>query len=185
MEHAKNARKKESDYMVNLWRCEICGDPYIGDESPANCPFCGAKRKFIKEFKDANASFDVELNDKDRANAEHALEVEIGNSAFYFCAAEKVKEAEGQKLFKALGKVEAEHAAIWKKILKLDSIPKGTDKCSVEYKEDLKDSHAREARAINFYKKAASESSNPRIKQIFNALVEVETDHLKLSEERL
>jgi len=31
--------------MVRLWRCEICGDPYIGDEAPANCPFCGAKKK--------------------------------------------------------------------------------------------------------------------------------------------
>ena len=28
--------------MVKLWRCEICGDPYIGDKPPTNCPFCGA-----------------------------------------------------------------------------------------------------------------------------------------------
>ncbi len=171
--------------MVKLWRCEICGDPYIGDEAPANCPFCGAKRKYIKEFKDAKVNFDVEINDKDKANAEHALEVEISNAAFYFCAAASVKDIEGQKLFKALGKVEAEHASVWKKILKLDSLPKGTDKCSVEYKEDLEDSHARETRAINFYKQASAESENQRVKEIFEAFVEVETDHLKLSEERL
>ena len=171
--------------MVKLWRCEICGDPYIGDEAPANCPFCGAKRKYIKEFKDAQVNFNVELNEKDKANAEKALQVEISNTTFYFCAAGKVKEIEGQKLFKALGKVEAEHASIWKKILKLTQIPEGTDTCSIDYREDLEDSHARETRAIEFYRAAAQESENERVKQIFEALVEVETDHLQLSEERL
>ena len=50
-----------------LWRCEICGDPYVGDKAPANCPFCGAKKKFIKEAKLAEVNFDVELNEKDKA----------------------------------------------------------------------------------------------------------------------
>jgi rubrerythrin len=49
----------------------------------------------------------------------------------------------------------------------------------------LKESHAREETAIAFYKKAAEESDNARLKQIFTALVEIETDHLHLSEERL
>jgi len=170
--------------MAKLWRCEICGDPYIGDEAPANCPFCGAKRKFIKEFKDAKAEFDVELNETDRKNVEHALEVEVGNAAFYFCAAGKVGELEGQKLFKALAKVEAEHAAVWKKILKLDKVPEGKDTCSADYMEDLNDSHARETRAIEFYGKAAAEAENPRVRQIFLAFVDVEKDHLGLSGER-
>ena len=171
--------------MVKLWRCEICGDPYIGDEAPANCPFCGVKRKYIKEFNEAKVNFDVELNEKDRANAEHALKVEVSNTTFYFCAAKKVLQLEGQKLFKALGKVEAEHALVWKKILKLDKLPPGDDSCSTDYKDDLEDSHARETKAIEFYKKAAAESSNERVKEIFGAFVEVETDHLKLSKERL
>lgn len=171
--------------MAKLWRCEICGDPYIGDEAPANCPFCGAKRKYMKEFANAKASFDVELSEKDRANAERALQVEVSNTAFYFCASEKVDDLEGKKLFKALGKVEAEHASVWKKILKLDKVPAGDDTCSADYKADLEDSHARETRAIEFYKKAAAESDNPRVKQIFEAFVEVEEDHLMLSEERL
>ena len=171
--------------MVKLFRCEICGDPYIADEEPANCPFCGAKKKYMKEFNDAKVNFDVELNETDKKNVEHALEVEVSNVAFYFCAAAKVKELEGQKLFKALGKVEAEHASVWKKILKLDTVPKAQDTCSPEYKADLEDSHARETRAIEFYKKAAEESENERVKEIFKAFVEVETDHLKLSEERL
>jgi len=171
--------------MVKLWRCEICGDPYIGDEAPANCPFCGAKRKYMKECNEAQVNFDVELNEKDKANAEHALQVEISNAAFYFCAAQKTDDDEGKLLFKALGKVEAEHASVWRKILKLDSIPEGNDECHVSNKENLEDSHARETMAIEFYRKAAAESENSRVKQLFEAFVEVETDHLQLSEERL
>jgi len=171
--------------MVKLWRCEICGDPYIGDEAPANCPFCGAQKKYIKKAKEAEVNFDVELNEKDKANAEHALQVEVSNAAFYFCAAQKTDDDEGKLLFKALGKVEAEHASVWRKILKLDSVPEGNDECHVSNKENLEDSHARETRAIEFYRKAAEESENSRIKQLFEAFVEVETDHLELSEERL
>lgn len=171
--------------MVKLWRCEICGDPYVGEEPPANCPFCGAHKKDIKEAKLANVNFDVELNEKDKANAEHALQVEVSNANFYFCAAKKTDDEEGKLLFKALGKIEAEHASIWKKILKVDTLPKSDDECHESNKENLEDSHARETRAIEFYGKAAEESENPRLKQIFEALVEIETDHLQLSEQRL
>lgn len=171
--------------MVKLWRCEICGDPYIGDSPPSKCPFCGAPSKYIKEAKDAEVNFDVELNEKDKANVERALQVEVSNAAFYFCAAGKTNDEEGKLLFKALGKVEREHASVWRKILKLDKIPEGNDPCHVSNRENLQESHNRETRAIEFYKKAAEESENPRVKQIFEAFVEVETDHLHLSEERL
>jgi rubrerythrin len=171
--------------MVKLWRCEICGDPYVGDAPPANCPFCGAHQKYIKEAKEAKVNFDVELNEKDKANAEHALQVEVSNAAFYGCAEKKTDDDEGKQLFKALRKVEAEHASVWKKILKLDSVPTANDECHTSNKENLEDSHARETRAIEFYKKAAEESENERVKEIFLAFVDVETDHLKLSEERL
>ena len=171
--------------MVKLWRCEICGDPYVGETAPDNCPFCGAHKKYIKEVKEAIANYDVDLNEKDKKNAEHALDVEVGNATFYFCAAKKTDDEEDKLLFKALGKIEAEHAVIWRKILKLDKVPEGNDTCHKSNKENLEDSHARETRAIEFYGKAAEESENERVKEIFIALVEIETDHLKLSEERL
>lgn len=171
--------------MVKLWRCGICGDPCIGDAPPANCPFCGAHQKYIKEAKDAHVNFGVDVCETDKKNAEHALHVEISNAAFYFCTAKKTGDPEGKLLFKALGKVEAEHASIWKKILNLDRIPEGSGKCSEDNKTNLERSHERETRAIEFYRKAAAESKNERLKQIFEALVEIETDHLHLSEERL
>lgn len=171
--------------MAKLWRCEICGDPYIGETPPDNCPFCGAHRRYIKAAKTAKADFQIELTAKDKANAEHALQVEVSNSAFYFCAAAKTDDPEGKLLFKALGKVEAEHASIWKKVLRLDSIPAGNETCQVKNRDNLLESHDRETRAIKFYQQAADEADHPRIKQLFTALVEVETDHLHLSEQRL
>ncbi len=80
--------------------------------------------------------------------------------------------------------MEAEHASVWKKILKLDSVSQGKESCHISNKENLEESHARETRAIEFYKKAAAESENERVKQIFEAFVEVETDHLQLSEDK-
>lgn len=171
--------------MVKLWRCIICGDPYVGVNPPTNCPFCGAHEEFIKEAKDAFVTFEVPLSAKDKANAEHALQVEVSNAAFYFCAAEKTDDAEGKLLFKALGKIEAEHAGIWRKVLRLPKAPAGTDTCHRENEKNLNESHERETRAISFYGKAAEESDHDRLKQIFKALVAIESDHLHLSEARL
>lgn len=172
--------------MIKLFRCRICGDPYIGESAPSRCPFCGAYQPFMVEIKDYRETFDVELNDRDRKNAQKALEVEISNSQFYFCAAEKTESDEVKHLFKALGKVEAEHASIWRKILKLpkEPLPK-SEACSTSNNENLKESHERETAAIEFYRQSMNESENPRVKQIFAALVQVETDHLKLSEESM
>jgi len=178
----------ENISIVKVFVCKICGEAYIGEKAPSRCPFCGAYKKFFVESTDYDDSgaWDVELNEKDKANVEKALEVEISNNIFYKCASNKTPELDGQKIFKILAKVEAEHASVWKKILKLDKIdfPK-YDKCAAEYKPNLEESHAREDRAIKFYGQAAAEAKNPRVKEIFEAFVEVETDHLHLSEKRL
>lgn len=171
--------------MIKLWRCEICGDPYLGGSPPDNCPFCGAEKKYIKEAKDAEVVFEMELSDKDRENVEHALAVELSNSAFYRCAARETDDPEGRLLFKALGKVEAEHASIWRKVLGLDSVPSKEETCHGSNAGNLKESHEREERAVEFYKKAASEAGNERLRVLFEAVVEIESDHIGLSDERL
>ncbi|MFX1595562.1 MAG: ferritin family protein [Promethearchaeota archaeon] len=166
----------------------MCGEAYIGEEAPSRCPFCGAYQKYFVESTeyDDTGAWDVELNEKDKSNVQKALEVEVSNNIFYKCASNKTPELDGQKVFKILAKVEAEHASVWKKILKLDKVefPK-YDKCASKYKPNLEESHAREDRAIKFYGEAAAEAKNSRVKEIFQAFVEVETDHLHLSEERL
>lgn len=174
--------------FVQVFVCEICGEAYVGEEAPSRCPFCGAPKKYLVEAKDYDdtGAWEVDLNDNEKANIEKALELEISNTVFYKCASKKVPDLEGQKLFKILGKVENEHASVWKKILKLDKVefPKYNE-CAIEYKSNLQDSHTREERAIKFYSQAAKDAKNPRVKQLFEAFVDVETDHLNLSEARL
>ncbi|MHA1913500.1 MAG: ferritin family protein [Promethearchaeota archaeon] len=173
---------------VTVYVCRICGESMILEGTPSRCPFCGAFDKYLVDSKeyDDTGDWDVELNEMDKANAEKALEVEVSNALFYKCSAKKVKEIDGKKLFKILAKVESEHAAVWKKILKLKEIKwEPAETCEIDYKADLKNSHAREERAIKFYGEAAAGAENPRVKEIFQAFVEVEIDHLKLSEERL
>ncbi|MBT7903649.1 ferritin [Candidatus Woesearchaeota archaeon] len=173
--------------MIKLFRCKICGDSYIGEEVPSRCPFCGAVHGFMIEAKDYDETFDVELSSKDRANVEKSLEIELSNAAFYACAAEKANDSEARQLFKILKKVESEHASIWRKILKLskEDLKKVEETCQVSTQDCLQESHEREDRAIKFYAECAKESDNPRLRQIFGALVQIETDHLQLSEQRL
>ena len=168
--------------------CKICGEAYIGEKEPSRCPFCGALEKYFVDAKDYDDSgaWNVNLNQKDKENVEKALEVEISNTIFYKCSSKKTPELEGQKLFKILAKVENEHASVWKKILQLNKVDfPEYDQCAVEYRLNLEESHNREDRAIKFYKKAAKEAQNQRVKEIFEAFIEVETDHLHLSEVRL
>ena len=174
--------------VVTVWVCKICGEAYIGDGKPSRCPFCGAYEKHLIDSNeyDDTGDWDVELNETDKANVEKALGVEVSNTLFYKCAAKKVKELDGQKLFKILAKVEGEHASVWKKILKQKKIDwDRVESCVDDYKADLEDSHMREERAIKFYGEAAVAAESQRVKEIFKAFLEVETDHLKLSEVRL
>lgn len=170
---------------VKVYRCRICGEVYIGDEKPKQCPFCGAHDKHMILANEEDITFDVELSEGDRALAEKALEVELGNTGFYLCAAKKVDDFEGKAMFKRLGKIEYEHAEVWGKILKKEIPPReAAAECSGEYKEELQESHDREERAVKFYSEAAEKAENERVKEIFEAVIEIEKDHLYLSEQR-
>jgi len=171
--------------VAKLWICEICGEAYIGEEAPKNCPFCGAHKRFMKSFRTAKVNFKVKLNKEDRALVNQALKVEVSNATFYFLAAKKTQSKEGEKLFKILGKVEKEHASVWKKILGKKTLPETKETCSKNNLANLRDSHAREERAIAFYKQAAKTAKNKRVQTIFRAFIEVEKDHLALSAARL
>ena len=176
---------------VKVWRCIICGDAYIGENKPSHCPFCGAHDKNIILAKNwqPKEGIDVPIkyfSDKSKENVKAALKLELDNAAFYFCAAKKCSDVEGAKMFKALGKVEAEHASVWKKVLNLSNVETPeSDSCPKVYQDELKESHDREDRAIKHYSQFAKEAVEPRLKQIFNAIIEVETDHLSLSQERM
>jgi rubrerythrin len=174
---------------VKVFRCRICGDPYIGAEAPKHCPYCGAQQRFFIEAKDWNKDeFNVTLSDVSRKNLEAALQLELDNAAFYDCAKNKSEE-EGDHYslakFKALMKVEREHASAISKFLKVSRPELEKQSCNANAKANTKEGWEREDRAIKAYAKFRDEATETRLKEFFSALVEIETDHLDLHAEYL
>ncbi len=172
---------------MKVYRCRICGDPYVGSSPPPNCPWCGAHGQYIvlaSEWVDNPVG---ELSEVERALLEDTLELEIDNTTFYKSAAAAADSVDGQMLFKALSRVEAEHASTVSKML---GVPKPDwDKLSQEafptHQENLQDSVRRENRAVNHYREALEKAVDGRVREVFAALIEIESDHIALAEERL
>lgn len=168
---------------MQVFRCVICGDPYIGSEKPSHCPFCGAHQKYLalaKDWKDRN---NVNLTEISRDNLIGALQLEVNNSDFYKKTFSAAKDPYYQALFKGLSKIEAEHASTIIKILKVNAPEPVQSLPILETEKDfLKLAHTKEQSAVNFYQKSAEDATEERVKELFTALVEIENDHIKLSE---
>ena len=174
---------------IKVFRCRICGDPYIGSEAPKQCPFCGATQRFFVEAQDWNPDeFNVTLSEISKKNLEAALQLELDNAAFYDCAknaADKAGDHYSLAKFKALMKVEREHASAISKFLKISRPELEKQACNANAKANTKEGFEREDRAIKAYAKFRDEVTEPRLKEFFGALVEIETDHLDLHAEYL
>ena len=121
-----------------------------------------------------------------RRNLKEALNLEISNAEFYFCAADRADNVVDATMFKRLGKVESEHASTIVKELKTQApdISREKDICSDTNLDNLKESNQRESNAISHYTKFLGEATEDRIKEIFTAIIEIEKDHLSLTEGR-
>ena len=172
---------------IKVFRCRICGDPYLGSEAPMQCPFCGAAQRFFIEAQDWDPNeFNVELSAISKKNLEAALQLELDNASFYDCAKNKAEEANdnyGLVKFKILMKVEKEHASAISKFLKISKSELQKQECNADFQANSKEGFEREERAIKAYSKFRDEATEPRLKEIFGALVEIETDHLDLHAE--
>ena len=91
----------------------------------------------------------------------------------------------GYAKFKALKKVENEHAEVIVKLLQIKEPLLKTIPCSKDFVKNTQEGWERENRAIIAYAKFAKEAPELKMKQFFSALVEIETDHLELHAENL
>jgi len=172
---------------MRLFRCQICGDPYLGSEAPSFCPFCGAPQKYMvpaEAYEDRNLV--PNLSPVSKENLETALALEVANAAFYFCASNCAPDALSQAMFKALAKAESEHASVISKILRVPKpeIAPDAKACKKDPRANFREAHGREERAVAFYRQAADAASEARVKEVFTALSEIESYHLALSEAR-
>lgn len=174
---------------MDFCRCLICGEVYMGEGTPSNCPFCGAKAKYLvpaEQWVDENLTI-TELSDVSRKNLQAALQLEVNNAPFYKDASARAKSIELQGVFKYLFKIEREHADVVQKILK-GEVPQpepGKEVATDDEMQNLQAAHEREKHATKFYADSAKEAVEPRVKKVFLALSEIESDHVKLEGSRL
>jgi rubrerythrin/rubredoxin len=167
---------------MNIYRCRVCGDPYLGSEPPTHCPFCGAHQKHLVPAAGYQPTAVGELTGSSRENLQRVLELEVENCCFYRGAAQVADNEEGRSLFVALARVEAEHASIVCEILGVPQ-PEGlfdTGASSPAHKANLAEAHQREERAVQLYCKFLQEATEERVRQVLEAFIEIESDHLQL-----
>lgn len=169
---------------MRFFRCQICGDAFMGNEIPSHCPFCGAHQDYIStaaDWVDENATI-VEISDVSRKNVELALQLEVNNKLFYLEASGKADVMELQSIFKNLSKIEGEHASAFKKILKVEPPEPSEDReqASDNDHENLITARKLEEHAAALYAQSALEADEERIKKVFTAVSEVESDHIML-----
>jgi rubrerythrin len=170
---------------MKIFVCRICHEVYIGPGIPPTCPYCGVNQKYFalpQVWEDQN---NVELSEVSRKNLETALLLELSNANFYLFASLNLENKILSKMFKGLHKVEKEHATIFQKLLKNDSLGADSESFPSEEVACLYESSAREEKAVAFYAKALSEAKEDRIKEVFEAIMNTEKDHIALDAEML
>lgn len=172
---------------MEVYRCRVCGEVYIGKIKPHSCPFCGAHQNYFVLAKEWSLIKAGTLSDVSEENLEKALELEINNTNFYRAASDKSKDIYVRSMFKGLSKVEREHASA---ICKHLGITKPESEIGLEAavdsdKENIEESNRQEKRAVKFYGEAVKQAIEPEIKEFFTALMQIESDHIFLTEQKL
>ncbi len=163
------------------WRCQICGETYLGTEAADRCPYCGAPGKNLISAAEYIDYGIVDMSDDSRKKMQHALELENNNTAFYKKCADNAENQISKTIFKRLGKQESEHAELIADMLGIEEgalpevdIPDNDQQRFVE-------AHDHEQKAINFYLDLAKNAPEPRVKEVFAALSDIELEHLNMS----
>src|SRR3989338_6860370 len=167
---------------MNNFICQICGDAYLGEEKPKNCPFCGAREHFIKVGKEADPIVNqkIEISEISGRNLEETLALELRANLIYLCMASVAHSYELKAMYKRLAKVEMEHAVIITKLLNI-AMPKVEEQtCSQDDIENFQKTIELETTASGLYEKFAQEAEEQNIRILFTALNQVEVDHTTL-----
>jgi len=169
---------------MKVYRCQICGEVYLGEEKPKSCPFCGAHENYFVLAKKWKLLHNGDLSEVTKENLKKALDLEINNTNFYKAISAKSKDVYVSSMFKGLSKVEREHASAICKHLSIEKPNSniGADKAVNSDEENIKEASRREKNAVKFYGEASARTPETEIKEFFRALMQIESDHIKLTE---
>ncbi|MCK4995016.1 MAG: ferritin [Candidatus Omnitrophica bacterium] len=169
---------------MKIFRCNVCGEVYIGEERPKSCPFCGAHESYFVLAKEWKLLHSDSLSDVSKENLKKALDLEINNTNFYKAVSGISKDVRVSSMFKGLSKVEREHASAICKHLKVQKPDSnvGSDKAVDSDHENIKEANRRERSAVKFYGEAMKQAPEKEMKDFFNALMQIESDHIILTD---
>lgn len=151
------------------------------------CPFCGVKTLYISETPGMIQFERDTMDDESLKIIDHAVKLEIFNGDFYKEASNLAKDVNIKEMFKALANIEYAHAKVHKYLgcFKEEPILSKLDYSKYDSDEILLDmANKREVHAVEFYNKYKSYMKSPVVKSIFDALAEVETEHIELTENK-
>jgi len=149
-----------------------------------NCPFCGVGQDFLSESMEVLSTDSKLLDENTLKILDHAVKLEIFNGDFYIKAAKKADNKKTKELFMALSTVEMIHAKIHSKIGGFNNMPILTDVTYDKYKDDkalLDLANTKEKHAVSFYEKYKTEVEDKVIIKIFEAVCDVERQHIILT----
>jgi len=171
---------------MKVYRCRVCGEVYIGTEKPVSCPFCGAHENYFVLAKEWKLLHSEVLSDATKQNLKKALDLEINNTNFYKAISEKSNDIYVSSMFKGLSKVEREHASAICKHLKIQRPDSniGSDKAVDSDQANTEEANRRERNAVKFYGQASSQAPEEEIKEFFKALMQIESDHIVLTNQK-
>lgn len=168
--------------MLDPYRCQICGETYLGESPPGRCPFCGAHGRWMVRAAEWIRYGKVDMCEQSQKDCLDALQLETGNAAFYKCAQKNAETQVTEAIFKRLQKQELEHAELIAEMAGLPEPALPEENCAGNNDmENLAQAHGREQRAVRFYLQVAERAPEKRVQEVFRALAEVEMEHLKIS----
>jgi rubrerythrin len=171
---------------MRFMRCRICGDSYLGTETPKRCPFCGAHEEYIVGPGEYSADENrVQPTEIERADLERAIELERSNTRFYLAMSQMSGDEALASGYKRLSRIEGEHCSVF---CKLADVKKPADlgepsEPPASWCDGIAESVERENMAAAFYAEAVGRATNARIAEVFTAVSAVETDHIALDGE--
>ena len=170
---------------MKVYRCRVCGEVYIGEEKSKSCPFCGAHEDYFVLAGEWELLKSETLSEVTEENLRKALDLEINNTNFYRTISSGSKDIRVASMFKGLSKVEREHASAICKHLRIEKPDSdaGSDKAVDSDSANIEEANRRERRAVRFYGEASAQADEPEIKEFFKALMQIEADHIELTQQ--
>ena len=150
------------------------------------CPFCGVGKKYLSE-DDEIVEVESSLLDENALKIlDHAVKLELFNGDFYNIAAHMAKSDRVKKTFEALSRIEIIHSKVHQR---LGGFKKAPNLSKISYDKYNSDSallglaKQKEEHAVSYYEKYKNEIKDNNLLEIFEALADVEREHIILVEE--